>query len=221
MTLLLALLGLMGCLVGGPNNIITSAVATDLANDPVVKSKGQSAAGTVTGIINGSGSVTAAIGQLAIPVLYQMGLVDGVGYRYVWFFLIGCTITGTLLMYPKVRHPLLCLFPLSPLSPLSLPSVSPLLCPTLHTHAHTHRHSHAPPHNKPTPHPPHRSSRTDRQGARARRGGGAPVGGLQQGGLQRSQDDRRKGLRGFARTLSMRGLAMVRVTTVRSGGFNF
>ena len=33
-TLLLALLGLMGCLVGGPNNIITSAVATDLANDP-------------------------------------------------------------------------------------------------------------------------------------------------------------------------------------------
>jgi len=101
-TLLLALLCLMGCLVGGPNNIITSAVATDLANDPVVKSKGQNAAGTVTGIINGSGSVTAAIGQLAIPVLYSMGLADNVGYRYVWYFLIVCTLTGTALMYPKI-----------------------------------------------------------------------------------------------------------------------
>jgi len=101
-TLLLALLCLMGCLVGGPNNIITSAVATDLANDPVVKAKGQSAAGTVTGIINGSGSVTAAVGQLAIPVLYSMGLADGVGYRYVWYFLIVCTATGTALMGSKI-----------------------------------------------------------------------------------------------------------------------
>lgn len=101
-TLLLALLCLMGCLVGGPNNIITSAVATDLANDPIVKSKGQNAAGTVTGIINGSGSVTAAIGQLAIPVLYSMGLQDNVGYRYVWYFLIVCTITGTALMSSKI-----------------------------------------------------------------------------------------------------------------------
>ena len=101
-TLLLALLCLMGCLVGGPNNIITSAVATDLANDPIVKSKGQNAAATVTGIINGSGSVTAAIGQLAIPVLYGMGLTDGVGYRYVWFFLIVCTVTGTALMGSKI-----------------------------------------------------------------------------------------------------------------------
>ena len=30
-TLLLTLLCVMGCLVGGPNNIITSAVAADLA----------------------------------------------------------------------------------------------------------------------------------------------------------------------------------------------
>lgn len=92
----------MGCLVGGPNNIITSAVATDLANDPIVRSKGQNAAGTVTGIINGSGSVTAAIGQLAIPVLYSMGLADNVGYRYVWYFLIVCTVTGTALMGSKI-----------------------------------------------------------------------------------------------------------------------
>ena len=34
--LLLFLLGVMGILVGGPNNIITSAVAADLADDPSI-----------------------------------------------------------------------------------------------------------------------------------------------------------------------------------------
>ena len=60
------------------------------------------ALGTVTGIINGSGSVTAALGQLAIPILYQMGIKDGVGYRYVWFFLIFCTAVGTSLLSPRI-----------------------------------------------------------------------------------------------------------------------
>ena len=77
---LLVLLCLMGCLVGGPNNIITSAVAADLADDPSIRGNNR-ALGTVTGIINGSGSVTAAFGQLAIPVLYEYGKTDGVGYR--------------------------------------------------------------------------------------------------------------------------------------------
>lgn len=99
--ILLLLLAFMGCLVGGPNNIITSAVAADLADDPSIKGS-KSAIGTVTGIINGSGSVTAAFGQLAIPVLYHMGLADNVGYRYVWYFLIVCTAIGTSLMYPKI-----------------------------------------------------------------------------------------------------------------------
>jgi sugar phosphate permease len=98
---LLLLLAFMGCLVGGPNNIITSAVAADLADDPSIKGNNR-ALGTVTGIINGSGSVTAALGQLAIPVLYEMGKVDGVGYKYVWYFLIVCTFTGTSLMSGRI-----------------------------------------------------------------------------------------------------------------------
>ena len=100
-TLLLILLVFMGMLVGGPNNIITSAVAADLSEDPSIKGNNR-ALGTVTGIINGSGSITAAIGQLAIPVLYSMGKQDGVGYRYVWFFLIVCTAIGTACMSPKI-----------------------------------------------------------------------------------------------------------------------
>lgn len=58
--------------------------------------------GTVTGIINGSGSVTAALGQLAIPYLWAYGKDHGVGYRYVWYFLIVCTVTGTSLMGTKI-----------------------------------------------------------------------------------------------------------------------
>ena len=46
--------------------------------------------------------MTAALGQLAIPVLYQMGIADGVGYRYVWFFLILCTAVGTSLLSPRI-----------------------------------------------------------------------------------------------------------------------
>lgn len=104
-TTLLVLLCFMGCLVGGPNNIITSAVAADLAEDPSIQGSSK-ALGTVTGIINGSGSVTAAFGQMAIPVLYGMGQADGVGYRYVWFFLVFCTIVGTALLGPKIYREL-------------------------------------------------------------------------------------------------------------------
>lgn len=102
---LLVLLCFMGCLVGGPNNIITSAVAADLADDPSIAGSAK-ALGTVTGIINGSGSVTAAFGQLAIPVLSAWGVTDGVGYRYVWLFLVLCTCIGTALLGPKITREL-------------------------------------------------------------------------------------------------------------------
>jgi len=94
--LLLALLGLMGILVGGPNNIITSAVAADLAEHPSIGGNTRSL-GTVTGIINGSGSITAAFGLMLIGPLQQMG-----GWTAVWYFLIACVVTGTALMGPKI-----------------------------------------------------------------------------------------------------------------------
>ena len=75
------------------------------------------ALGTVTGIINGSGSVTAALGQLAIPILYQMGINDKVGYRYVWYFLIFCTAVGTSLLSPRIYKELYPR-PTAPLAPI-------------------------------------------------------------------------------------------------------
>eukprot|EP00808_Paulinella_micropora_P015756 g78188.t1 len=99
--LTLVLLCIMGCLVGGPNNIITSAVAADLSEDPSIRGNNR-ALGTVTGIINGSGSVTAALGQMVIPYLTAAGKHDGVGFRYVWLFLVLCVLCGTALLSPKI-----------------------------------------------------------------------------------------------------------------------
>ena len=79
-----------------PNNIITSAVAADLASHPSVRGNNKSL-GTVTGLINGCGAITASIGLLAVGPLQAT-----YGWSSVWLFLIACTATGTLLMTPKI-----------------------------------------------------------------------------------------------------------------------
>jgi sugar phosphate permease len=83
-------------LVFSPNNIITSAVAADLASHPSVRGNNKSL-GTVTGLINGCGAITASIGLLAVGPLQE-----AFGWGSVWVFLIGCTTTGTLLMSTKI-----------------------------------------------------------------------------------------------------------------------
>jgi sugar phosphate permease len=93
---MLAMLACMGILVGGPNNIITSAVAADLASHPSVRGNNKSL-GTVTGLINGTGSITASIGLLAVGPLQAT-----YGWGSVWLYLIGCTGMGTLLMATKI-----------------------------------------------------------------------------------------------------------------------
>lgn len=95
-TALLPMLAMMGILVGGPNNIITSAVAADLASHPSVRGSKKSL-GTVTGLLNGCGSITASIGLLAVGPLSE-----NFGWTAVWIFLIACTAAGTLLMSPKI-----------------------------------------------------------------------------------------------------------------------
>lgn len=95
-TALLIMLGIMGILVGGPNNIITSAVAADLASHPSVKGNNKSL-GTVTGLINGCGAITASIGLLAVGPLQAT-----FGWSSVWLFLMACTFVGTALMGTKI-----------------------------------------------------------------------------------------------------------------------
>ncbi|KAG7348532.1 major facilitator superfamily transporter [Nitzschia inconspicua] len=93
---LLAMLGCMGILVGGPNNIITSAVAADLSSHPSVLGSSKSL-GTVTGLINGCGAITASLGLMAVGPLQA-----AFGWSSVWLYLIACTASGTALMGTKI-----------------------------------------------------------------------------------------------------------------------
>jgi len=93
---LLFMLGCMGILVGGPNNIITSAVAADLSSHPSVRGSSKSL-GTVTGLINGCGALTASAGLLAVGPLQE-----NFGWSSVWIYLIGCTAAGTALMGNRI-----------------------------------------------------------------------------------------------------------------------
>ncbi len=95
MSSLLVLLGIMGCLIGGPINIITSAVAVDLVEDSSIG--GRNDLITVTGIINGCGSIMASLGLVVVGPLSLT-----YGWKYVWILLTFCTLLGTLLMYPVI-----------------------------------------------------------------------------------------------------------------------
>jgi hypothetical protein len=55
------------------------------------------AVGTVTGIISGTGSMTAALGLCLIGPLQTAH-----GWAAVWFFLIACALAGIALIFPKV-----------------------------------------------------------------------------------------------------------------------
>jgi sugar phosphate permease len=95
-TQLLVLLGAMGFLVGGPNSIITSAVAADLADSPEIKGNAK-ALGTLTGMINGVGSLVAATG-----LLYVTSWIDYLGWKRLWYSLIVCAIIGSLTLSHQV-----------------------------------------------------------------------------------------------------------------------
>ena len=89
---IMTMLCLMGILIGGPNNIMTSAVAADLSEHPSISGNSKSL-GTITGIINGSGSVTAALGLVAVGPVTNM-----YGWNSVWYMMMFLTVLGTSIM---------------------------------------------------------------------------------------------------------------------------
>ena len=54
--------------------------------------------GTVTGLINGCGAITASIGLLAIGPLQEH-----FAWGSVWLYLIACTVAGTVLIGNKIQ----------------------------------------------------------------------------------------------------------------------
>jgi OPA family glycerol-3-phosphate transporter-like MFS transporter 1/2 len=92
---LLLLLAVIGCLISGPINIITSAVAVDLAENSILAGRNDLMA--VTGIINGSGSIVAAMGLILIGPMQAR-----YGWRVIWYLITLCTALGTLLLSPAI-----------------------------------------------------------------------------------------------------------------------
>lgn len=72
---------LSGLLVNGPYSLITTAVATDLGTQNLIKGNSRALA-TVTAIIDGTGSVGAALGPLLA------GYISSSGWNSVFFMLI-------------------------------------------------------------------------------------------------------------------------------------
>ncbi|KAL9959924.1 hypothetical protein ACROYT_G033300 [Oculina patagonica] len=84
-TLNAALMCLTGFMIGGPANLISSAISADLGRQSALSANSEALA-TVTGIVDGTGSVGAAIGQFLVPEINTHS-----GWKPVFYFLMVMT----------------------------------------------------------------------------------------------------------------------------------
>ncbi|XP_018585562.1 sugar phosphate exchanger 3 [Scleropages formosus] len=85
------LLAVTGFFIGGPSNMISSAISADLGRQEVLRGS-QEALATVTGIVDGTGSIGAAGGQ------YLVSLIESrLSWMPVFYFFI--TMTGVSLLF--------------------------------------------------------------------------------------------------------------------------
>lgn len=82
-----------GALINGPATLISGAISADLGTHPSLSSK--DAMATVAGIIDGTGSFGAAIGQLAAGAISQ-----AFGWKVAFIFLGVLCIVATLCIRP-------------------------------------------------------------------------------------------------------------------------
>ncbi|XP_068611262.1 sugar phosphate exchanger 3 [Brachionichthys hirsutus] len=77
-----ALLAITGFFIGGPSGLITSAVSADLGRQEVLRGS-RDAMATVTGIVDGTGSIGAAGGQYLVSLIQSK-----LGWMWVFYFFI-------------------------------------------------------------------------------------------------------------------------------------
>ena len=87
-------MSLTGFMIAGPANLLSAVVATDLATLPHLQ--GERVLSTMTGFIDGTGSLGAAIGQILVPVLQSHFEWNSVFY----LFLVSCILTLLLVLIP-------------------------------------------------------------------------------------------------------------------------
>ncbi|KAL5014851.1 hypothetical protein ScPMuIL_009121 [Solemya velum] len=87
-----ALMTLSGFFIGGVSNLVSAAISADLGRQEGLHGSSEALA-TVTGIVDGTGSIGAAIGQILVPVIQQSFDWHAVFYLFMLMtFLTGVCI---------------------------------------------------------------------------------------------------------------------------------
>ncbi|KAI8511372.1 hypothetical protein Bbelb_104720 [Branchiostoma belcheri] len=90
------LMAVAGFFIGGPANLISSAISADLGRQDLIKGNSE-ALSTVTGIVDGTGSVGASIGQIVVPLLHKQLHLD---WHWVFYFFMLMTLMTAVCILP-------------------------------------------------------------------------------------------------------------------------
>jgi len=75
---------IVGLFIGGASNIIAGTISADLGRQDAIQGNSEALA-TVTGIVDGTGSVGAALGQIIVPVIQSH-----FNWFFVFYYFIAC-----------------------------------------------------------------------------------------------------------------------------------
>ncbi|XP_057588012.1 sugar phosphate exchanger 3 isoform X6 [Hippopotamus amphibius kiboko] len=90
------LMTVTGFFIGGPSNMISSAISADLGRQELIAGSSEALA-TVTGIVDGTGSIGAAVGQYLVSLIQ-----DNLGWMWVFYFFILMTSCTILFISPLI-----------------------------------------------------------------------------------------------------------------------
>ncbi|KAB1276702.1 Sugar phosphate exchanger 3 [Camelus dromedarius] len=90
------LMAVTGFFIGGPSNMISSAISADLGRQELIQGSSEALA-TVTGIVDGTGSIGAAVGQYLVSLIQ-----DNLGWIWVFYFFILMTSCTVLFISPLI-----------------------------------------------------------------------------------------------------------------------
>uniref|UniRef100_A0A8C3WZ74 Sugar phosphate exchanger 3 n=1 Tax=Catagonus wagneri TaxID=51154 RepID=A0A8C3WZ74_9CETA len=90
------LMAVTGFFIGGPSNMISSAISADLGRQELIQGSNEALA-TVTGIVDGTGSIGAAVGQYLVSLIQ-----DNLGWMWVFYFFILMTSCTILFISPLI-----------------------------------------------------------------------------------------------------------------------
>ncbi|XP_060562430.1 sugar phosphate exchanger 3-like [Ruditapes philippinarum] len=94
MTMNAVLMTVTGFFIGGVANLISAAISADLGKQGPIQGN-KAALATVTGIVDGTGSVGAALGQILVPLLQER-----IGWHSVFYLFIAMTISTIFCIIP-------------------------------------------------------------------------------------------------------------------------